>query len=184
MKRILLVTILVLNVLWANAESTIRVEVPNVVAVNEQFNLTFIVEGDKAPSDFNWNTSEDFQLVWGPQQGSSRSVQIINGKRTSSSQFTYTYILIPKKSGKFNIPAATAKLKKSEITSKSPIVEVVANGSSSTSSSSSSSGTSNPSVSGQISDNLEPPLMRISDITEQHSLSVMDEWISAVRDCT
>ena len=68
------------------AQTTMRVDVPNVVAADEQFNVTFIVEGDENPKDFSWSQGDDFQLVWGPQQGRSTSVQIINGKTTRSSQ--------------------------------------------------------------------------------------------------
>ena len=64
--------------------------------------------GDNAPSDFKWDQGDDFQLVWGPQQGRSTSIQNINGKRTKSSQFTFTYILVPKKTGTFSLPKATA----------------------------------------------------------------------------
>ena len=116
------------------AQTTMRVDVPNVVAADEQFNVTFIVEGDENPKDFSWSQGDDFQLVWGPQQGRSTSVQIINGKTTRSSQFTYTYILMPKKTGKFTIPAATARLKGGkQITSGTATVEVVANSGSSSS---------------------------------------------------
>ena len=116
------------------AQTTMRVDVPNVVAADEQFNVTFIVEGDENPKDFSWSQGDDFQLVWGPQQGRSTSVQIINGKTTRSSQFTYTYILMPKKTGKFTIPAATARLKGGKhITSGTATVEVVANSGSSSS---------------------------------------------------
>lgn len=115
----------------AFAQSALRVEVPNVVAANEQFNVTFIYEGDESLSDFSWSTGDDFQLVWGPQTGRSTSVQFINGKRTKSSQVTYTYILIPKKTGTFTLSAATAKVKGKEIASSAATVEVVGNGSSS-----------------------------------------------------
>ena len=116
------------------AQTTMRVDVPNVVAADEQFNVTFIVEGDENPKDFSWSQGDDFQLVWGPQQGRSTSVQIINGKTTRTSQFTYTYILMPKKTGKFTIPAATARLKGGkQITSGTATVEVVANSGSSSS---------------------------------------------------
>ena len=48
------------------AAQTIKVQAPNLVASDEQFNLSFTVEGENAPSDFQWSPGEDFQLVWGP----------------------------------------------------------------------------------------------------------------------
>ena len=122
----------------ALAQTTLRVEAPNVVAADEQFNVTFVLEGEDSPSDFQWSQGGDFQLVWGPQQGRSTSVQIINGKRTKSSQFTYTYILRPLKTGKFTLPQARAKVKGKELVSDAAVIEVVSNGSSSSGAASSS----------------------------------------------
>lgn len=108
----------------------LRVEVPDVVSLDEQFNVTFIYDGENAPSDFDWSPGDDFQLVWGPQQGRSTSIQIINGKRTKSSQFTYTYILSPKKKGSFRIPAATVTVKGKTYSTSPADISVVSQGAS------------------------------------------------------
>lgn len=135
MKRLFSIAVFVLMAFsHALAQNSIRVEAPNVVAVDEQFNVTFIIEGEKSPSDFQWSQGDDFQLVWGPQKGSSSSIQIINGKRSSSHQSTFTYILIPKATGNFQIPAATATLSGSRITSSPVSIQVVKDGASSSSS--------------------------------------------------
>ena len=107
------------------AQSTIRVEVHNIVELSERFNLVFIVEGEHAPSEFSWNPGEDFTLVWGPQKGTSSSVSIINGKTTRSSQTSYTYILQARKTGTFTLAPATAVVKGDEIHSKSIQITVV-----------------------------------------------------------
>ena len=147
MKKLIIITLAALLAIQAFAQSTIRVEAPNLVASDEQFNVTFVVEGENAPSEFSWDAGADFQLVWGPQRGSSTSVSIINGKKTKSSQTTYTYILLPKKNGKFTLPSASAKVKGETITSQPKTVEVVSGGSSSQGSSSSG----NPSSSAETS---------------------------------
>ncbi|EJW92018.1 hypothetical protein EVA_19875, partial [gut metagenome] len=71
------------------------------MAVDEQFNVTFIIEGENNPTDFTWSPSKDFQLLWGPQQGRSTSISIVNGKRSKSVQTTYTYVLTAVKEGKY-----------------------------------------------------------------------------------
>ena len=124
----------------AAAQTKIAVEAPNIVGSDEQFNVTFIIEGEDRPSNFNWNPGDDFTLVWGPQRGESTSIRVINGKRSKSSQFTYTYILAPKKAGKFELPAATAKMKGETITSVQAAVEVLASDSSASAQSGASSG--------------------------------------------
>ncbi|MCI2082605.1 MAG: BatD family protein [Bacteroidales bacterium] len=105
------------------AQHNFTVEAPNVVSADETFRVVFTADGKI--SDFDWPGSSDFDVVWGPQSGSSSSVSIINGKRTSSFSETYTYVLQPKKEGKFTIPAATCKLGKKTYASGSVTVEVV-----------------------------------------------------------
>ena len=117
----------------AYAQTEIEVQVHNVVAEDEQFNVTFVIEGEAKSSDFAWSPGDDFQLLWGPQQGRSTSVQMINGKTTRSVQTTYSYVLRPVKTGKFTIARAVAKVKGQEIHSEPVTIEVVASGSSSSS---------------------------------------------------
>lgn len=131
MKRLFLTALVFLSAISAIAQSAIQVQTHNVVAADEQFNVTFIIEGEAKPSDFSWNPGDDFQLLWGPQQGRSTSVQMINGKTTKSVQTTYSYVLRPVKEGKFQIARASAKVKGQEIFSDPVAVEVVASRSSS-----------------------------------------------------
>ena len=166
MKKLYSIVVMILLAVAASAQTSFTVSVPNVVSQDEQFNVTFTLDGSGKPSDFSWEVSDDFQLVWGPQTGRSTSIQVINGKTTKSSQYTYTYILLPKETGKFTLPAATVKVKGELLTSNTPIVEVVGNGASSSqssgnnstgnsgnNSSNSSSSSSSTSSSTGISDN-------------------------------
>lgn len=129
MKKLLTILLLSMTALAAFAQSTVKLQAPNVVDINEQFNVTFIIEGEHSPSDFQWNPGENFQLVWGPQKGSSTSVTIVNGKSTRSSQTTYTYVLMPRKAGKFSLQPGVATVKGSELRSESRQIEVVADSS-------------------------------------------------------
>ena len=152
MKKLLLILTVMFQALAISAQ--LRVEVPGVVSLDEQFNVTFVYEGENSPSGFEWSPGDDFQLVWGPQQGRSTSVQIINGKRTKSSQFTYTYILTPKNTGSFTIPAGTITVK-GKTWSTSPVnVTVVAEGASAQSGRQQSPGQSRQSSTDISDDNL------------------------------
>lgn len=132
--RKLLLTIVSLSIaIAAFAQTRIRVEAPNVVAADEQFNVTFIIEGEDNPTDFQWSPGSDFQVLWGPQSGRSTSVQIMNGKRTKSVQSTYTYVLRPSGTGKFTLDPATAKVKGKEISSEPYSIQVAASGAASSS---------------------------------------------------
>ena len=130
MKKLIFTLIAVMSALIASAQTDIKVEVHRVVEVGEQFNVTFIIEGENAVSDFSWTPSDKFQLLWGPQNGRTSSMQIINGKVTKSVQSTYTYVLRATSIGRFTIPVATAKVKKKQIVSQEVAVDVVSGNSS------------------------------------------------------
>ena len=73
MKKLFAILIGLMGSIAVWAQSSIRVEVHNIVELSERFNLVFIIEGEREPSDFQWNASQDFTVVWGPQKGTSRS---------------------------------------------------------------------------------------------------------------
>ncbi len=131
MRKLFLTILTLFAAAVAFAQTEILVQTHNVVAADEQFNVTFIIEGEAKSSDFTWSPGEDFQLLWGPQQGRSTSVQMVNGKTTKSVQTTYSYVLRPVKAGKYTIAPASAKVKDNTITSKPVSIEVVAAGTSS-----------------------------------------------------
>ena len=79
MRKLFLTVLLAVSAVIVQAQTSIQVQTHNVVAADEHFNVTFIIEGEGKITDFNWAPGEDFQLLWGPQQGRSSSVQIING---------------------------------------------------------------------------------------------------------
>ncbi len=144
MKRLFAMIVLALATFLAYAQTEIQVQVHNVVAEDEQFNVTFVIEGEAKSSDFAWSPGDDFQLLWGPQQGRSTSVQMVNGKTTKSVQTTYSYVLRPVKAGKFTIARAVAKVKGQEIHSDPVTIEVVASGSGRSSQGQSQAGTTQP----------------------------------------
>ena len=135
MRKLFLTAWACLSAVLMYAQTEIKVEAPNVVAADEQFNITFIIEGEDGPTDFQWASGEDFQVLWGPQSGRSTSIQVINGKRSKSVQSTYTYVLRPKAAGTFTVGKATAKVKGKEITSSPFSIQVAAAGAASSSSS-------------------------------------------------
>ena len=110
------------------AAQTFEMTAPNLVAADEQFNVTFKIDGDKAPSDFEWSPGDSFKLVWGPQKGTSSSISIVNGKTTRQSTTTYTYVLMPRSAGTFSLPPATATIKGKKVSSSQRTIQVVGGG--------------------------------------------------------
>ena len=125
MRKLFLTAFMILSALVSSAQTSIQVQTHRVVAEDERFNVTFIIDGNVKDSQFSWEPSSDFQLLWGPQRGHSSSIQIINGKTTKSSQTTFSYVLRPLKTGKFTLPKARATVDGKEIVSNSETVEVV-----------------------------------------------------------
>lgn len=100
------ITLIVASNLYAK-DITFTASAPDVVAVGDQFRLTYTVTTQKV-KDFRASPSiSGFDLLNGPARSQQTSTQIINGNITSTNSVTYTYILLAKKEGEFSIPAAT-----------------------------------------------------------------------------
>ena len=125
MKRLSIILVSILVAASLHAQS-IKVEAPNLVGADEQFNVSFSVEGEHAPSEFEWEPGDGFRLVWGPQKGTSTSISIVNGKRSKSVTNSYTYVLMPSRTGTFTLPGATATIQGKKVSSRSFSIEVVA----------------------------------------------------------
>ncbi len=125
MKRIVLVLMSILSLTIASAQTSIKVNVHNVVEVGEDFSVTFVVDGKVDARDFQWTSDENFEILWGPQYGHSSSTSYVNGKRTSSSQTSFTYLVSCSKAGTYTLPSAVLTLKRKTLTSEPVEIEVV-----------------------------------------------------------
>lgn len=103
----------------------LSVEAPNLVEAGETFNVSFVYDGSESVSDFQWDGGQDFMVVWGPQQGSSTSVSIVNGKITKTVRRSYTYVLQAPRAGVFTLPSATLQAKGHTLSSPQRKIEVV-----------------------------------------------------------
>ena len=74
----------------------------NRVAIGEQFEITFTLNGSSSGSNFRPPSFNDFLTLSGPNQ--STNMQFINGAMSAS--VTYSYVLQPRAEGKFVIPPA------------------------------------------------------------------------------
>ena len=129
MKKIYLLILLLVFSASAFAQGGVRVEAPSLVGVGEQFNVSVRVDASDSPSEVQWNIGDDFQLVWGPQKtGTSKSISIVNGKRSSSYSVTYKYILLARNKGVFTLPPVTAVCGSQTLRSSPVRIEVVTDG--------------------------------------------------------
>lgn len=112
----------------ALAQNRIKVEVrPDaLVSLDENFQVTFTIEGASLVRDFQWEPGDDFHLVWGPARSSSTSTTIVNGKREMTSRQSYTYTLKPLRVGTFPVAQASANIDGNTILSDLASVTVIA----------------------------------------------------------
>ncbi|MBI3195270.1 MAG: protein BatD [Ignavibacteriae bacterium] len=95
----------------------------NRVAMGEQFELTFILNGAGSGKNFRPPAFNDFLTLSGPNQ--STNWQFINGQQSVS--ISYGYVLQPRAEGKFTIPSATIEASGKTLQTK-PITIVVTKG--------------------------------------------------------
>ena len=125
MIRLISILVLLFGGLSAGAqETTLTAEAPGAVRVGEQFRLSYIVNA--RPSSFSPPEISDFYVLSGPNQSTSTSIQIVNGRRTSSYNITYTYYIQATGAGRFTIPPAKVTVESKEYSSRPLEIEVVA----------------------------------------------------------
>jgi hypothetical protein len=93
---------LVVN-LWAE-DVSFTTSAPSNVAVGERFRVAFQVNA--RPTHFNPPAFTGFRVLSGPNQSTSTSMQMINGRTTQTTTITYTYILEAVSEGNYTISAA------------------------------------------------------------------------------
>jgi len=108
-RKIKILLILMIVGYSAMADSTqFTMEGPEVVAMGEQFRLSFTL--NQSGSDLQLPDLSNFDLLMGPSTSQSSSFQIINGRTTQSVSFSYIFVLRAKKEGKFTIRPASIKV--------------------------------------------------------------------------
>jgi hypothetical protein len=118
----------VLMSLSASAQDvSVKVQYPPVVTAGQQFNITWTVNA--GGGEFAAPSFSPFYKLMGPQTSYNSSTQIINGRMSQSTSYTYIYFLQAVSEGKFVIPPAIFTLKNKSYSSDSLFIEVVGNGS-------------------------------------------------------
>lgn len=105
------------------ADVTFKASAPPVVAMGERFNLTYTVNADG--KDLRVPELSDFDVLMGPSTSTSMSTQLINGSLSTETSLTFTYVLMPKKEGTFNVGPATIKVKGSNYSSNALVIKVL-----------------------------------------------------------
>jgi len=104
----------------------VKAEYPSVVNTGDQFTVMWTV--NSGGGEFTAPSFEGFYKLMGPQTSYSSSTQIINGKMSNETSYSYVYYLQALKEGKFEIAPATFTLKGKTYSSESMHIEVAGGG--------------------------------------------------------
>ena len=109
MKRVLfIVSVLAIMAEWnVNAQENVEftASAPDVAYVETPFQLIYSVNA--AAKDLQAPDFQFFEILAGPFESRSSYTQIINGKKSSATNLSYTLTLMPSKTGTFKIPGAS-----------------------------------------------------------------------------
>ncbi|HQG62163.1 MAG TPA: BatD family protein [Bacteroidales bacterium] len=126
-RRLLTYLLFILTGLAANAQDiTVEAEYPSVVEAGQQFSVSWTV--NSGGGQFTAPSFQGFYKLMGPQTSYSSSTQIINGKMSHQTSYSYTYYLQAMNEGVFVIEPATFTLKNKSYYSDSLRIEVVGRG--------------------------------------------------------
>lgn len=108
MKRsIFLLSLIMLCTLVSRADESVRftASAPSTVILDRPFQLVYTVNA--SGRELRVPELSNFDILAGPFQSSSSSIQIINGRQSASESHSYTYTLQGQRTGTFTIPSAS-----------------------------------------------------------------------------
>lgn len=126
MRKIIFLLITILAAWQVKAADNVRfvAEAADVVVSGDQVRLVFTVNSQDI-KDFRAPSIKGFEVLMGPSRSQQSSIQIINGKRTSSSSTAFTYILLAGSPGTYTIPAASVEVDGEKVFSNALTIKVL-----------------------------------------------------------
>lgn len=126
MRKLVFLSILFLTIgLTVKADDVVfKASTPSAVVMGEQFRLTYTINAEGKDLRLTDGLS-DFEVLMGPSQSKAYSTSFVNGKRSSETSITFTYILMPKSEGTFQIAPASIKVNNSNYSSNALTIKVL-----------------------------------------------------------
>lgn len=126
MKRILfLLSLIILSSAVIRADEPVRFtsSAPSTVILDRPFQLVYSVNA--SGRDLRVPEITHFDILAGPFESHSTSMQIVNGKSSSSESVSYTYTLQAQKTGTYTIPSASITISGQKYTSNGVAIKVL-----------------------------------------------------------
>ena len=113
---------------YADGDVTFEIKTPLMVSVGEPFRVEFVLTNGKP--DKNSFSAPNFteiglDVLAGPTTSTARSFQSINGKSSSTSTFTITYVVAAQKAGNITIGSAHVVSDNKELSTKATPIEAI-----------------------------------------------------------
>ena len=113
-------------VIGARAQDTrFTMSAPNAVENGQQFRLSFTLNERGNKLQLPPGLNDNFQILMGPSTGQSTSIQSVNGRTTTETTYSYTYILRAKNEGSFELRPASIEVDGKVVESNSLTIRVV-----------------------------------------------------------
>ena len=106
----LIIALIAIPTIWGN-DVRFTANAPRTVVVGEQFYVKFAINADA--KEFQAPSFAGLEVLFGPSQSSSSSINIVNGNMTRSYVITYTYVVMAPKEGEYTIEGASVRSDKS-----------------------------------------------------------------------
>ena len=124
-RRIIFLSLLLLSTWMVRADEPVRfsASAPSTVILDKPFQLVYSVNA--SCKDLRVPEINNFDVLAGPFESHSSSMQIINGKSSSSVEVSYTYTLQAQHTGTFTIPSASIVVNNQKYTSNGVSIKVL-----------------------------------------------------------
>ena len=123
--KIFLLSLFIITTFVVFADEPVRfvASSPSTVVLDKPFQLVFSVNA--SCKDLRVPEFTNFDVLAGPFESHSSSIQYVNGKSTSSVAVSYTYTLQAQKTGTFTIPSASITVDGKKVTSNGVSIKVL-----------------------------------------------------------
>lgn len=127
MKRLFCILILSLIIHSVAFAQRMSVNAPSTVSVGEQFSIAYTINTDNV-KNFHTPSLRGLDLLAGPFSSTYSSMQMINGRSSSSSSITYTITVMATRAGTFTVSPASAIANGHSVSSRTLSIKAVNGG--------------------------------------------------------
>ena len=124
-RKLFFISLLLLSSWIVSADEPVRfsASAPSTVILDKPFQLVYSVNA--TGKDLRVPEINNFDVLAGPFESHSSSMQILNGKSSTSTAVSYTYTLQAQKTGTFTIPSASITVGNQKYTSNGVSIKVL-----------------------------------------------------------